>query len=181
MLRCHIAPPERAVPVRRAILKYKHGCAVAPRGSKFKQFRGWRLRVRTAVTVDSRSAPGVVAAAIVMATLAACQRTPPSVPPVGFRSDVAPLIDRHCVSCHVPGKPGTEASGLVLDSYAALMKGTKFGPVVIPGDPLSSTLIMLVEGRADPSITMPHGGTDKLSAAEIGTLRTWVQQGAKND
>jgi hypothetical protein len=60
------------------------------------------------------------------------------------------------------------------------MKGGKFGPFVIPGDPLTSTLNMLVEGRADPSIRMPHGrGT--LTDREIETLRDWVQQGAKNN
>jgi hypothetical protein len=39
---------------------------------------------------------------------------------------------------------------------------------------------MLVEGRADPSIRMPHGG-DKLNDREIEILRVWVQEGAKNN
>ena len=60
------------------------------------------------------------------------------------------------------------------------MKGTRFGPVVKPGDTLTSTLIMLVEGRADPSIKMPHG-RQPLSKDEIGALRAWVEQGAKNN
>jgi hypothetical protein len=51
---------------------------------------------------------------------------------------------------------------------------------VIPGDPFTSTLNMLVEGRADPSIHMPHG-REKLDEREIEILRVWVQGGAKND
>ncbi len=102
-------------------------------------------------------------------------------PPISFRTQVAPILAKHCVSCHVEGKPGTVASALQLDSYAAVMKGTRFGPVVLPGDPLSSAMIMLVEGRADPRITMPHGGTDRLTAAEIQALRDWVQQGARDN
>ena len=65
-------------------------------------------------------------------------------------------------------------------SYEVLMKGTKYGPVVIPGDPLSSTLTMLVEGRADPSIRMPHGD-EPLPAAEQKVLRDWVAQGARDN
>ncbi|HXQ63783.1 MAG TPA: c-type cytochrome domain-containing protein [Steroidobacteraceae bacterium] len=107
-----------------------------------------------------------------------CAREPP---PISFHSQVAPILAKHCVSCHVEGKPGTVASALQLDSYAAVMKGTRFGPVVLPGDPLSSVMIMLVEGRADPRITMPHGGADRLTAAEIQALRDWVQQGAHDN
>jgi len=137
--------------------------------------------VCTPLRLHSRLALGPVAAIVVSAALTACNPAPPAAPAVSFRNDVAPIIAKHCVGCHVPGKPGTEASGFVVDSYAALMKGTKFGPVVLPGDPVSSTLIILVERRADPSINMPHGQGDRLSAAEIATLRAWVQQGAKND
>ena len=40
---------------------------------------------------------------------------------------------------------------------------------------------MLIEGRVDPSIRMPHGGQAPLTAEEIGTIRNWVEQGAKNN
>lgn len=101
-------------------------------------------------------------------------------PQVSFAKDVQPLLATRCGSCHVPGQPGHEASGLGLTGYEDLMKGTKFGPVVIPGDALSSALTMLVEGRADPSIRMPHGDAP-LTAAEQKTIRAWVEQGAKNN
>jgi hypothetical protein len=109
--------------------------------------------------------------------LGGCSRAEP---PVSFAKDVQPVLNSRCGSCHVPGQAGYEASGLSVASYAALMKGTKFGAVVIPGDPLSSTLTMLVEGRADPSIRMPHGD-ESLPAAEQKILRDWVAQGAENN
>lgn len=99
---------------------------------------------------------------------------------VSFSKDVQPVLNARCGACHVPGQPGHEASGLSTATYDDLMKGTKFGEVVIPGDPLSSTLTMLVEGRADPSIRMPHGD-QALPAAEQKILRDWVAQGAKNN
>jgi hypothetical protein len=61
------------------------------------------------------------------------------------------------------------------------MKGTSFGPVVLPGDPLTSVLVMVIEGRADPSINMPHGGANPLTQQQILTIRRWVEQGAKNN
>jgi hypothetical protein len=65
-------------------------------------------------------------------------------------------------------------------SYQALMKGGKFGPLVKPGDALTSTLNILVEGRAHSSIRMPHG-REKLPDKDIDTLKAWVNEGAKNN
>lgn len=110
-----------------------------------------------------------------VALLAACgQRT------VSFVSDVQPIIARHCLECHADGKSGLEKSGLKLGSYDDLMRGTRFGPVVKPGDSLSSVLTMLVEGRADPSLKMPHTRAP-LPQESIDLLKAWVAQGAKNN
>ncbi|WP_455199105.1 c-type cytochrome domain-containing protein [Kaarinaea lacus] len=100
---------------------------------------------------------------------------------VSYSSEIVPILQKYCMECHVPGGPGQQASGLDMSTYESLMKGTKFGPVIKPGDSLSSTLAILVEGRADPSIKMPHGNRQGLSAEEIKTLRAWIDQGAKNN
>jgi len=107
----------------------------------------------------------------------ACARSPD---PVSFAREVKPLLDAHRAACQLRGQPGYEASGLGLDSYEALMKGTRYGPVVLPGDALSSVLTMLIEGRADPSINMPHGEAALPDGAQQ-TIRAWVEQGAKNN
>jgi hypothetical protein len=60
------------------------------------------------------------------------------------------------------------------------MRGTRYGPVVVPGDSRHSILIMLVEGRADQSIRMPHGKAP-LGTFEIEVLRQWIAQGARNN
>jgi uncharacterized membrane protein len=100
---------------------------------------------------------------------------------VSYQKDVAPILQKHCASCHVPGQAGFAASGFDLQGYDSLMKGTRFGPVVLPGDPMTSVLVMLIEGRADPSITMPHGGAKPLTRDETRTIRRWVKQGARNN
>lgn len=100
---------------------------------------------------------------------------------VSFKADIRPLLNDYCISCHVPGGKGYEKSGLDMRSYKSLMAGTKFGPVIKPGNSFDSTLIMLVEGRADPSLSMPFGIKGGLSKDKIAILKKWIEQGAKNN
>jgi hypothetical protein len=116
-------------------------------------------------------------AAVGLLAASACERTPT----VSFQKDVVPILDQHCKSCHLPGQPGYVVSGFEVGSYESLMKGTQFGPVVLPGDPLTSVLVMLIEGRVDPSLRMPHGDATTPTQEQILTIRRWVEQGAKNN
>ena len=68
-----------------------------------------------------------------------------------------------------------------MQSYETLMQGTRFGPVILPGDSSHSILNMLVEGRVDASMRMPHGRDEPLTQGEIEALRLWVEQGARNN
>ena len=111
-------------------------------------------------------------------TLAGCQQ---SAREVSYAREVSPILERHCKSCHMPGQAGYVVSGFELRDYETLMKGTQYGPVVLPGDPLASVLVMLIEGRADPSLKMPHGDAKPLDRGEIETIRRWVEQGARNN
>jgi uncharacterized membrane protein len=127
--------------------------------------------------MNTRLRQSLAAVSLALPLLAGCQRTTE----VSYAKDVKPIIDEHCSQCHVAGQPGFVVSGLDTTSYDALMRGTKFGAVVLPGDPLTSTLVMLIEGRADPSLKMPHGDAKPLDPEDIATIRQWVEQGAKNN
>jgi hypothetical protein len=100
---------------------------------------------------------------------------------VSFSQEVKPIIDQHCINCHQAGGEGTIASGLSMDSYENLMKGTRNGPMIIAGDVEGSNLLVLMEGRADPSISMPHGQQKSVPKQDIQTIRSWIAQGAKNN
>ena len=100
---------------------------------------------------------------------------------VSYSAEIKPILVANCQSCHERGGSGYEASGFSMANYDDLMKGTKFGPMVIPGDSEGSNLIVLMEGRADPSIAMPHGDAEPVSKAEIDTIRRWIDQGANNN
>lgn len=99
---------------------------------------------------------------------------------VSFSLDVLPILQNHCVRCHHPGGKGYEASGLDLRTYTGVMKGTRHGKIVVPGEPLTSNLMALIEGRSDPSIRMPHKKWPLLKQ-QIEIIAQWVRQGAKNN
>ena len=99
---------------------------------------------------------------------------------ISFSADVQPILKQYCMECHAAGGQGSEKSGLQVSSYESLMKGTRFGAIIKPGDTLTSAMIMLVEGRADASIKMPHGKAS-LPKEKIDLLKKWVEQGAKNN
>jgi len=110
-------------------------------------------------------------------TIAACTGEPT----VSYSQHVKPILDQNCLSCHQVGKEGEVASGFNMTTYDGLMKGAQFGPMVIAGDVEGSNMLVLMEGRADPSISMPHGQQKPVSAEDINTVRLWIKQGAKNN
>ncbi len=97
-----------------------------------------------------------------------------------FAEDVMPIFRGRCVSCHAPGKEGFDKSGLDLTTYEGVMKGTKYGPMVIPRDPDGSNLMWLLDWRGSAQTRMPHG-KKKLSTCDRDTIRTWIREGAKDN
>jgi mono/diheme cytochrome c family protein len=115
-------------------------------------------------------------AGVVLVVLTACGGST-----VSYSRDIKPILAANCLSCHQAGGAGYEASGFSMATYEDLMQGTRVGHMVIPGDSAGSNMLVLMEGRADPSINMPHGGMDPVSKAEIETIRRWIDQGAKEN
>ena len=105
---------------------------------------------------------------------------------VSFKSDVDPILKARCLSFHSPGGEGYAASGFSVASYQAVMKGTKYGPVVVAGSSIGSTLSRLIEHKADPSIAMPKSThpnmpSEYLPQTQIDLVKKWVDQGAKDN
>ncbi len=121
------------------------------------------------------TAKNTALAALVMLVMlgAACTRE------ISFKEDVKPIVGV-CRSCHTAGGAGYKASGFSVETYESVMKGTKFGAMIEPGSSISSTLVILLEHKADPSINMPHGKRP-LPKKEIKTIKTWIDQGARNN
>jgi hypothetical protein len=127
----------------------------------------------------------------IAAVLAGCERpdstqTPAAeaaaapVDAVSYAEDVAPILQKHCAECHLPGLPGAEATGFLVDSYASVMDGSQYGPVIKPGQADTSSLYILLSADDHITVHMPHG-REPLSAEEIGTIRTWIDSGAPDN
>ena len=101
---------------------------------------------------------------------------------ISFHSDIDPILNKKCQQCHVPPDgAGYVQTGLNMESYDTLMKGTVFGTVIIAGDSKRSVINKLVEGRAGEMMRMPHGDAKKLTAEEVEFFKLWVEQGALNN
>jgi Planctomycete cytochrome C len=116
---------------------------------------------------------------------AGCSREA-SVKEISFNNDIFPIFQERCMACHALGAPGCLVSGFSLATYDTLMKGTKFGPMVIPSSSAESNLLRLVKHQADPSIAMPRSQTpgrpsEWLKPEQINLIETWINQGAKNN
>lgn len=112
--------------------------------------------------------------AMLFLSLAGCKKQD------SFSENVMPILEAKCVSCHAEGKKGFEASGLSVETYEQLMKGTREGPVIEPGYSYFSTLQIVVEHRAGPSASMPRT-SPKLSSEEIQIIGEWIDEGARNN
>ena len=84
---------------------------------------------------------------------------------VDYARDIEPLLSSRCYMCHGPKQ---QMSGLRLDRKDAALK------VIQPGNSAASRLIHMVAGM-EKKVMPPMGA--RLTAAEIGMLRAWIDQG----
>jgi mono/diheme cytochrome c family protein len=110
------------------------------------------------------------------ASAQAPQLPPPAARAVDFARDIAPLFQTACVRCHARGK---DKGGFNLETRDRMLKGGDNGPAVVPGQSADSYLITLVAGL-EPDNVMPQKGS-RLTPAQIGLLRAWIDQGAAWD
>jgi hypothetical protein len=90
--------------------------------------------------------------------------------PVDFVRDVAPIIEQHCIRCHLPGN---SKSDLSLATSADIVANE----YVVPGKPDDSYLIEVVTGSAGDPPLMPKEG-QPLAAEQVAKLRAWIAEGA---
>jgi len=126
--------------------------------------------------------PLILCAFVTAGLVSGCSRS------VSFENVVLPILQESCVRCHSDEGEGVQEAGLVLKDYDSVMKGTKYGPVVVPGNAISSTLYLVISHKVDTKIQMPPHHDDKypkgegkpLTAKQIEVFKTWIDQGATN-
>ncbi len=93
-------------------------------------------------------------------------------------SKVDHIFAEHCLDCHSSKDPD---ANLVLEDFAALMKGGENGAAVVPGKSEESLLVKMIEGKIEKEgkkKIMPPGKRKKLSTEEIALIKTWIDAGA---
>jgi mono/diheme cytochrome c family protein len=101
-------------------------------------------------------------------------------PLVSFNRDVRPILADNCYACHGPDR-NRRQRGLRLDREEVAKAALPSGRVaIVPGRAEKSELFRRITDP-DEQKRMPHvsSGKDRLGAAQIETLRRWIEQGAE--
>ena len=100
----------------------------------------------------------------------------PTPGPVSFSQDIFPILESRCVYCHGPNSiAGAPPNGLELNTYENVMRGSLFFPVIQPGFPENSTIILLLGSGGMPAQSEP------LPEEQIELIARWIEEGALNN
>ena len=119
----------------------------------------------------------VITVAVLAAARAPVAQTPAPAGqrPVDFAADIQPLLAANCLGCH--GET-LKLSRLDLRTRASAIEGGTHGPSLVPGSAERSRIYRHVAGLESPA--MPMRGAP-LSAADVATLKRWIDEGAHWD
>jgi Protein of unknown function (DUF1553)/Protein of unknown function (DUF1549)/Planctomycete cytochrome C len=99
----------------------------------------------------------------------------PAAPPVDYGREVKPILHARCTSCHGAIR---QKAGLRLDTAEFVRRGGESGRAIEPGASGESLIIDRVTAVEGSDRMPPESEGVPLSAAEVATLRTWIDQGA---
>lgn len=88
-----------------------------------------------------------------------------------FKTQVFPILDRKCSECHDEKKK--------VKGKFDITKEGDFSKHIAPGKPDVSGIVLNVTAPDDDDDVMPPKGKNRLSAAEVATLKAWIQEGGK--
>ncbi len=91
-----------------------------------------------------------------------------------FESNIRPVLVKHCYECH-SGETGKSKGGLRVDSRQALLRGGDSGPLLVPGDPEDSLLLIAIR-HEDEDYAMPP--KQALPEEAIADFERWILIGA---
>ena len=93
---------------------------------------------------------------------------------INYESQIQPIFNANCVSCHTPGGSAT----LDLTSYNGVMTGGWTGPAITAGDHVNSLLYQRLILPQFTAGSMPPNVP--LSQAQIDLIAQWIDEGAGN-
>jgi hypothetical protein len=97
---------------------------------------------------------------------------------VSFNWEIRPILSEHCFSCHGFDAKHRKAD-LRLDTREGALADNDGVRAIIPGDPAKSELWKrLLSQDAEEVMPPPEAHKPKLTAKQLATLRTWIEEGA---
>jgi Protein of unknown function (DUF1553)/Protein of unknown function (DUF1549)/Planctomycete cytochrome C len=123
----------------------------------------------------SRGVTSVVLAvvgAVALRAVPGAQQAPPARTTVAFATDVQPILEKHCLSCH---NSAMRMARFDLSTRESAIRGGTQGADIVPGDAERSRLYRRIAGLETPA--MPAQGSP-LDAEEIAAIKHWIDQGA---
>jgi len=92
------------------------------------------------------------------------------------QNDVIPIMLRHCTGCH--GLLQREG-GLDLRTKAAMLRGGKSGPAILPGNPEKSLVLKrILANQMPPPNRLVEGSVKPVDQSEVELLVRWIAAGA---
>jgi hypothetical protein len=103
-----------------------------------------------------------------------------ALPPVSFSSQVQPIFNAHCTSCHGGNGGLTITAGVSYNNLVNVNAQSSCTALkrVLPSGAASSVLYRKISGTSCGS-QMPQGSI--LSADDIAVISNWINQGANNN
>jgi hypothetical protein len=93
---------------------------------------------------------------------------------VDFKRDIQPILEQRCYECHGEKK---QKGGFRFDRKSTVFQGGDSGqPLVVAGKATESPLLKRVTTTDQDEVMPPKG--ERLSDAQVGLLRDWIEQGA---
>ena len=96
--------------------------------------------------------------------------------PITFEDNVAAIFRKSCSVCHGDGK---QEAGLNLANYAAVMKGSGGGEILVAGRSSSSRLIEVLKSTEEGERMPPDG--ERLSVEAVSVISQWIDTGLREN
>jgi hypothetical protein len=84
-------------------------------------------------------------------------------PALSWNGSIGQLLNDRCASCH------GQIAGLSYATYESAMRGSMNGPVILPGDPSNSKLMV-------KQLAGNHPG--QLASEQLAWVKAWIKWGA---
>jgi WD40 repeat protein len=98
--------------------------------------------------------------------------------PVSFWNEIIDILDNLCIGCH---NVALAENGLNMEEIASMIEGGDSGPAIVPGKADESLLFSMAAHRVKPFMPPVEDDLDPMTPEELGLLKLWIDQGAKDD